>query len=232
MPRPDVIVDYNPELKKQMVNFMDVLNLCKGFECIKTVILNYNALQVRSAVSACRKAKSCSESKQCLSCCEHSRHHLDGIYKDVEILKKLAKEYQACFIKGLFGNHFILPDVPTNIIASFMDNLELPLPSEVGPNTYPYIFETNEQLSSMYNKYSRIFALLQYACDPKGKRISRHIIDEIFYNSINQNLSYQQIVCGCDKLRWPLEENPPAYSCQPNINKSSNKTATKQIHHA
>ena len=215
MPKPDVIADYSPENKREMINFMDILNLCKGYDRIKNNLMNYDALQLRTAVPACRRTGTCSITNQCLICCEHSQQHLNGIYKDVEILKKLGKEHQSNFIKGLFGRSFTLPDVPVNIIASFMNGLELPLPSEVGPNTYPYIFETSKQLSSIYSSYSRIFALLQYACDPKNKRISRNIIDEIFKSPISQNLSYQQVVCGCDKIRWPLQENPPTYSCYP-----------------
>ena len=231
IPKPDVLSDYNPENKKQMINFMDVLNLCKGYDRVKKDIMSYDELQIKTADSACRKTGSCSKANQCLICCEYSQQHLNGIYKDVEILKKLGKEHQLNFIKGLFGENFTLPDVPVDTIAAFMNNLELPLPSEVGPNTYPYIFETDKQLSSIYNRYSRIFALLQYACDRKGKRISRNIIDEIFQNPTSQNLSYQQVVCGCNNIRWPLEENPTTYSCHPNGNKTSNETASKQIQH-
>ena len=221
MPRLDILTDYHPENKTQLLNFMDVLNLCKGYEQIEQNIMGHNSSRTSITSPLCRQKGICNKTKQCHRCCENSKEHLHGIYKDIEVLKKLAKEYQSQFIKELFGEGFILPDVPIRIIASFMNEQQLPLPSRMGPNSFPYIFETNKKLSSMYDKYSRIFTLLQYACNP-SRKISREILDETF-----QNLSYSQIVCGCNKIRWPLEEKPTFSSCQINAGKPSNTVTSK-----
>lgn len=216
MPKLNILLDYNPENKCRMLNFMDVLNLCEKYEQVKSNLMQYNDSHTFTTNPLCKQKGTCSETNQCLYCCKNSEEHLIGIYKDIKILKGIGKKHQSNFIKNLFGENFPLPDVPITIIASFMNKQELPLPSVMEPNSYPYILESDEELSLMYIKYSHIFALLQYACNPMKRKISKEIFEEVFHDQKIQHFSLSQILCGCDKIRWPLEENSILTPCRPN----------------
>lgn len=198
-----VLFYYHPEEKTDLINFVDMLYLCKGYALIREDLLKNNKARAKSLLLPCKNPILFKNRENCFYCCKNSLNHLIKIYEDISNFTKIAENHRHKFIQELFGKNFLLPEIPITIIGKYMVNTKIRYisPPECLPQNL-YMFESDPQLSKLYKTYSYIFAGLSLACYPERSPCTRaNNIKELFGNIKFHKLSYSQIICKCNKKR-------------------------------
>jgi len=196
------VFSYKPDYKTDLINFMDLKLLCKNFWSIKPFLDHQVHVDAHTAMGVCAHLS--------------SESHIVNLYEDITKIDKLSTKYQVCFIKSIFNNEHILPQLAAERIAFYM-NQEMPcFPSKYGPNCFPYPFNYNRQVLIIYEKYARIFAAIQVNLQDKMISFGGHDNRcEIDNNTKTCTMRLSRALCLTDDLRLAIMDVPATRGCTP-----------------